>query len=433
MVMAVHNAGTTDHRVVKSAEAARAAGYDCHVVGTLTGGLPDHEVVNGVTYHRVALKIGLEGLIMGLWPRLYPLARAGSKARRALRRVRAGATASAQAGPAGRTGPAGLLARAVKNIPLGLACVRGAYCFCLYPKLAELAGHIYHAHELHSLAPCVLAARASGAKVVYDSHELEAHRNAPWSGHVRASWARHERRLIGHADSIVTVSQGCADALRDAYSLPEVTVVRNTPPRRQEPAPTGLRASLGVGEQVPLIVYVGSATFNRGLENVLLALRHLPGYVLATVGPCREGVRDDLMNLASRLDLGGRVFMHEKVPADQVVSFIASADLSIMPIQKACLSYYYCLPNKLFESAFAAVPVVASDFPDMRRFITDNDVGEVCDETDPLSIAQAIRKVHKSRAGYFTPAKIDRIRRQYCFERESRKLLAIYDRLTGGE
>ena len=151
IVMAVHNAGTTDRRVVKSAQAARAAGYDCHVVGVLTGDLPEREVVNGVTYHRVALKTGLEGLIVGLCPELLSLARAWSKAARVLRGVLAAGRGAGDARTAGTSRPAGAagrLARAVKSIPAGLACIRGAYCFCLYPKLVELAAQIYHAHEL---------------------------------------------------------------------------------------------------------------------------------------------------------------------------------------------------------------------------------------------------------------------------------------------
>ena len=66
--MAVHNSATDDHRVVKSAEALQKAGYDCHVVGTLRDPFVAHEIVNGVSYHRVPLRSGLICFLVGLWP-----------------------------------------------------------------------------------------------------------------------------------------------------------------------------------------------------------------------------------------------------------------------------------------------------------------------------------------------------------------------------
>ena len=92
---------------------------------------------------------------------------------------------------------------------------------------------------------------------------------------------------------------------------------------------------------------------------------------------------------------------------------------------------YYCLPSKLFESVFAGVPVVASDFPDMRSFILGNEVGLVCDATSPGSIAASIRQAYESRHSFYSPEKIERIRRQHCFEEESKKLVALYDDLFG--
>ena len=67
--------------------------------------------------------------------------------------------------------------------------------------------------------------------------------------------------------------------------------------------------------------------------------------------------------MASRLAFFG------PVPSDQVTLYAASADLGIAPIENVCLSYYYCSPNKLFEYLLAGLPVIASDFPEMRHII----------------------------------------------------------------
>jgi glycosyltransferase involved in cell wall biosynthesis len=39
------------------------------------------------------------------------------------------------------------------------------------------------------------------------------------------------------------------------------------------------------------------------------------------------------------------------------------------------LSDYYCLPNKLFEYAFAGIPVVASEFPEISRVVSKYGLG----------------------------------------------------------
>ena len=48
---------------------------------------------------------------------------------------------------------------------------------------------------------------------------------------------------------------------------------------------------------------------------------------------------------------------------------LRGADLGVAPIENVCLSYYFCSPNKLFEYINAGLPVVASDFPEMRQVI----------------------------------------------------------------
>ena len=74
-----------------------------------------------------------------------------------------------------------------------------------------------------------------------------------------------------------------------------------------------------------------------------------------------------------------------------------SADYGLCLIERASLSDYYCLPNKLFEYCFARVPVLASAFPDISRVVEQYSLG-VCCEPDPASIRAALDQLIKSRA-----------------------------------
>ena len=136
---------------------------------------------------------------------------------------------------------------------------------------------------------------------------------------------------------------------------------------------------------------------------------------------------------AAAYDVVERVHFVDPVPSAEVVSFIADADLSVIPIQNVCLSYALCFPNKLLESVFAGLPVVAADLVELRRFLEENPVGVVTDEGDPAAIAQAIVDVLERRQQLApTAAVIDDIERRYGWEAQERRLLALYDRLGGG-
>lgn len=305
--------------------------------------------------------------------------------------------------------------------------LQGRYLNAFYDKLVELKGHVYHAHELWLLEACALAARTNSAKLVYDSHELEVHRNLPWSERSKKQRAEYEKEYIHKADVVMTVSRGCADEIKKIYAMDNVEVLRNTPVAGCMCSPrVGLRNTLGLKGEVPLIVYTGAVTFNRGLEIVIHALKELPGFVLATVGPCKDEMREDLVDSAQSTGVDDRFFIHKKVPPDELIEFISSADVAVLPIQNACLSYYYCMPNKLFEAMFAGLPIVASDFPDMKDVILGEEIGVVCDSSDARSIAQAVKDVYERRDGFYTPGKLEALRDKYSFERESKVLIDLY-------
>lgn len=272
-------------------------------------------------------------------------------------------------------------------------------------------------------------ARAIGAKLIYDSHELEMHRNAQYSRITK--WRRRylESKYIRRADSVITVSESIADHLRDEYKIDRPCVVMNAPEFDDTVVPShDIRGDLNLSAETPLALYVGSVTINRGIEQTIRALVHLPQLHFATVGPLRPATEIVASSLAAELGVSDRVHFVSPVLPREVVGYIRSADVSVLAIQNVCLSYYYCMPNKLMESVFAGVPVVVANLIEMRRFVEAYDCGVVMDETDPQDIARAITKVLTGRKSYILTEEVrGDLANQYGWPSQAQRLSELYD------
>lgn len=70
------------------------------------------------------------------------------------------------------------------------------------------------------------------------------------------------------------------------------------------------------------------------------------------------------------------------------------ADCGLCLIEDVSLSDRLCLPNKLFEYAFAGVPVLASRLPEIARVVGEYGLGICCDN-DADSIEAAVLKIER--------------------------------------
>jgi glycosyltransferase involved in cell wall biosynthesis len=299
-------------------------------------------------------------------------------------------------------------------------------------SVREFKPEVIHAHDLIPL-PLAISAAGPQTKVVYDSHELETHRNGlRWFG--RQIVALVERRAIAEVDAVITVSPGIAKYLAQRYGLADPEVIFNAPRWPHEGQAKaiggGLRERLRLAPSTPLIVYVGKLTFNRGLESVVHALPLFPEAHFAMVGPSVPKTVAAVRALAAQLDLSGRVHVVDPVPPEEVIRFVASADVGIIPTHDACLSYRYSMPNKLFEMTFAGLPICASDLPYQRKFLEEAGNGIIMDEESTADVARAMREAWNRREQLRpSPEQLERLAEKYAWSAQKAKLLALYARL----
>jgi glycosyltransferase involved in cell wall biosynthesis len=304
------------------------------------------------------------------------------------------------------------------------------------PVVAGLRADVYHAHDLNTLRLAVAAADRAGAAVVYDSHELEYGRYAPnWTWFDWWFFRREERVLIRRIDALITVNDRIAEWLRRRYHPRRLVVVANSP-RFPEHMPSieevgDWRATLGVGDR-KLIIYVGGLTGGRGLPTMLDVMQRLgDGYLFALFGPAgyiHGRVTYDQMIEQRRL--GDRVRIMGSIPEDHILTTLAQADCTVVLTEDSSLSHYYSLPNKLFQGAFARVPIVASRLPCTADVVNRFHLGLIVDPMDPDDVADAIRCIcHQTHDFASDPKLLEALKAEFGWAVNERRLLGIYEQV----
>jgi glycosyltransferase involved in cell wall biosynthesis len=296
---------------------------------------------------------------------------------------------------------------------------------------------IYHCHDLNTLFIGIKLKEIQGAKLVYDSHELYLHKNRLIRpSHLKTGILRYiERKGFKAADSVITVGDCIADWLAREYQAKRPEVILNAPRKKQEEDQqldgVSLRSTLNIPEDYFLLIYSGGITFNRGLENVIKAVKEIPRIHFVMLGYGTEAYVGSLRDLIHRLGARSKVSFFGPVPHHEVASYLSTADCGIAPILNICLSYYYCSPNKLFEYVQARLPVIASNFPEMEKVVMENNIGFTFDPEDVSSIVASIEKMRENpsnRALFKENTKMAAERYNWAVEEE--KLQQIYTSLT---
>ncbi|HEY8439644.1 MAG TPA: glycosyltransferase [Candidatus Limnocylindrales bacterium] len=298
---------------------------------------------------------------------------------------------------------------------------------------------VHHANDMDTLPAALAAAERDGAAVVYDSHEIflesGAHGRQPrW---IRWLMRRWERRMAGRTAALITINDVCAAELGRRLRPRRVVVVHSCSPRWDPPsfAEDRIRRATGIAADAPVVLCHGGFGAGRGIEETAAAMRSpsLAGAHLVLLGRPTPAVDAVLRTFPDR----DRVHVLPPVPPDDVVAWVAGADVDVMTLLPVGLNHVVSTPNKLFESIAAGVPVVSSDFPARRAIVLGDPagpLGELCDPTDPSAIAAAIARL----LALDPEARADLRRRilaaaheRWNWETESAKLVDLYTSLEG--
>lgn len=281
---------------------------------------------------------------------------------------------------------------------------------------------VVNAHSVAVLPVAAMLARRTGARLIYDTHELETETSTSRGLQGRV-FKLVERMLIRRCDVTFVVNDLIKEWYEKTYAgIPAVSVV-NAPDRGSDGISHDLRGAFEIPSARRLYIHVGNLVRSRNIPQIIDAFAKRPDDHLVFLG---DG------DLASTVDEAAlthkNIHHHRSIDSDSVVPTLSSADVGICLIEPTCLSYELSLPNKAIEYAAAGVPFIHNELPAVRRLLSNglseftvesvtSDLGDVIDRLTDDIIADAREE-------------LDHVRLP-SWDTESSKMIAAYRRLLG--
>ena len=189
-------------------------------------------------------------------------------------------------------------------------------------------------------------------------------------------------------------SPGHAEVFAANHGVPAPPVIVNVPSLDPDPRAAGvpdLHAELDLAPGLRIVLYIGGVYPHRPLEALVEAARELEGCAVVIMGPGLPSYMDDVTRARRRARGRGPGAPGPAGPDRRRRPIRGGRGRRVIPFLNTSLNNFHGLPNKIFEYIAAGIPVVASDFPQLRAVIERYDVGAHLRPRRPGALAAAIR------------------------------------------
>ena len=293
-----------------------------------------------------------------------------------------------------------------------------------YLKKADLV----HVNDFEPL-PIVWFARMSGGnfKSLYDAHEFASERNG-LNNFLRTSIRLTEKFFGGFCDEIITVSESISKEYRRIHKRKKIEVVLNVPLLQLTiSSSVNLRDEFKIPNKKKIFLYQGKLLINRGIEFLIEAFDNIhPDAVLVFMG---SGTLEDKVKKA--VALNNKIYHKPAVPYNDLIAYTSSADFGLMTAENVCLSYKYCMPNKLFEYINAGIPIITTNLKDCSELVTSEKIGLVLNSDNAEGVRNTINFALESNKQSYSTSLVTAAAK-YNWDREKKKLYKIYIKLLEG-
>lgn len=282
---------------------------------------------------------------------------------------------------------------------------------------------VIHSHDVNTLIVAWIAAKIARVPLVYDAHEISTSREGYKKIRKYVGWI--EKKLMPKAVASITTTDMRAKFFARAYGVPRPAVLQNRPSYYELKQTNRIREELSLEQKWPIIVYQGGIQSGRGLDRLIHAANQINDVYIVLIGSGRLAA--PLQDLADELGVSEQVRFIPVVPLAELPEYTVSADIGIQPILNTCLNHYSTDSNKLFEYVLAGLPVIATDFPEIRKIVNEYQVGLLADETlgGLVSAIEKLLQDSKLRQEYKESA--IKSRKELSWESQEHMLVNLYN------
>lgn len=265
----------------------------------------------------------------------------------------------------------------------------------LVKRAVEINADVYHFHDFEIIYKVnKIKKYLPNAKIVYDVHEhypdmVRMSRKVPAILKPLAVWLvdKTELHISKKFNYIITAD----DAVKERFKhINENTDVIYNFSEFELKTPVNYEKEFDV-------IYQGGITLERGVFELVKAIEIAKqtknNIKMIFVGPFGdEGAKEKVFNYIKEKKLGENIKFIGKIPHKDVEGYIRRSKIGVvtlLPLPK----YFKNIPIKQFEYMSCGIPVIGSDLPPIKKFLTSYNSGIIVDPTNPKQISNAIVKL----------------------------------------
>ena len=286
---------------------------------------------------------------------------------------------------------------------------------------------VYHSNDLNTLPQGIICSKILRRRyLVYDSHEVQSSR----TGYGKQAYYI-EKILIKFIDKMIMTNRTRAEYVKKLYNIELPEMIHNYPFYTKDDSIENkydIHTILDIPRDKPILLYQGGIQVGRGLDKIVEAIDKFNDGITVFIGDGK--LKPEIIKMVEDRNLQEKVRFLDKVPVDELKYYTANAYLGFQVLNNVCFNHYSACSNKLFEYMMSRVPVVACNFPEIKRVVQDEEIGIVVDPHDPNEIAKAVnimlenKELHEKFRENCVKA-----REKYNWDKEKGNFVRIYDGL----
>lgn len=174
------------------------------------------------------------------------------------------------------------------------------------------------------------------------------------------------------------------------------------------------------------LLFFGTIRRNKGLDVLLRAMEHLPGYSLTIAGdPIEEAwYREQILPLVKQLrDSGVQIDLKDRfIAEEEIPQLFATHGALVLPYTPQ----FVAQSGVVFMAIAYQTPVIASEVGGLRELLREHPIGVTFDTLSPTVLADAVRRLHDKSTQFDLAERLRTARRRLSWQSAAIATLAGY-------